>query len=257
MSYESTTDWQTKIRFVIDKYTKTPEYRKVFLRRNSDFKLTDIVVRCLWHNTNDIDNFHYINKLPKKRYPVLSRLLSENTSMPEIFQYKNNTIYTHVNFKYDRVNSLNLILKYRTTVNTEFLSGRSNREFKVRNIQFQGCYSVMNSREKLEMNEYLETKISGLYIPMLKFTKQNLFEKIRGEIDLTYEHGQLNQYNYISKKDKIKKFLLPIKSEEECMICKVEKCSYSIKCGHEYCKDCITTWLVKQESCPYCRQSIN
>ena len=48
-----------------------------------------------------------------------------------------------------------------------------------------------------------------------------------------------------------------IKNNDECVICK-EICNNIVltPCNHKYCQDCISIWLNKSNSCPYCRTKI-
>ena len=32
---------------------------------------------------------------------------------------------------------------------------------------------------------------------------------------------------------------------------------YKLVCKHSYCEGCITTWLERSSTCPYCRENIN
>lgn len=41
---------------------------------------------------------------------------------------------------------------------------------------------------------------------------------------------------------------------EICPICMENHCNVIIKCGHLFCKNCITTHLINQQQCPTCRQ---
>lgn len=47
-----------------------------------------------------------------------------------------------------------------------------------------------------------------------------------------------------------------IDMNEECIICKDLPPDSRITCGHEFCKKCIITWLMKDLSCPYCRVNL-
>jgi len=52
-----------------------------------------------------------------------------------------------------------------------------------------------------------------------------------------------------------------IKIEKEqivnCFICNENISNVQTSCNHFYCESCITLWLEKSSSCPYCREPIN
>jgi len=52
-----------------------------------------------------------------------------------------------------------------------------------------------------------------------------------------------------------------IKIEKEqiinCFICDDNLSNIQTSCNHFYCENCITSWVEKSKSCPYCRESIS
>lgn len=44
---------------------------------------------------------------------------------------------------------------------------------------------------------------------------------------------------------------------KNCLVCYENSCTIITNCGHQYCKNCIFTWLNDNDTCPYCRTIIN
>ena len=50
-----------------------------------------------------------------------------------------------------------------------------------------------------------------------------------------------------------------IQTENICTICRenISENSVKLQCGHIFCLNCITSWLVIQRTCPLCRVNLN
>ena len=49
-----------------------------------------------------------------------------------------------------------------------------------------------------------------------------------------------------------------IHTTKTCSVClDTIKCSQKLSCGHSFCVDCINTWIIQKQTCPYCRAPIN
>mmetsp|Transcript_28048 Transcript_28048/g.50228 ORF Transcript_28048/g.50228 Transcript_28048/m.50228 type:complete len:113 (-) Transcript_28048:22-360(-) len=48
----------------------------------------------------------------------------------------------------------------------------------------------------------------------------------------------------------------PDYSDSLCCICLESQCDVVLNCLHNFCNDCITSWSVKERSCPMCRMSL-
>jgi hypothetical protein len=44
---------------------------------------------------------------------------------------------------------------------------------------------------------------------------------------------------------------------DTCPICDESKCHIQTKCNHNFCEECIITWLDKSKRCPYCRDNLD
>jgi hypothetical protein len=48
-----------------------------------------------------------------------------------------------------------------------------------------------------------------------------------------------------------------ISSNDVCSICLCEGTNHKLMCGHSFHPDCIQSWLKRDNTCPYCRKSVN
>jgi len=85
----------------------------------------------------------------------------------------------------------------------------------------------------------------------------SIIDKLDNNIIKTFRHYiQIYIYNCINcyKRDWIKNMECSI---DQCGICLSETENViSTPCQHKYCKECIITWLMRSDICPYCRQVI-
>ena len=40
---------------------------------------------------------------------------------------------------------------------------------------------------------------------------------------------------------------------DTCSICKEQQCNIQTYCNHTFCESCLTNWIKKNKTCPYCR----
>ena len=40
---------------------------------------------------------------------------------------------------------------------------------------------------------------------------------------------------------------------DTCSICKEQQCNIQTYCNHTFCESCLTSWIKKNKTCPYCR----
>ena len=100
----------------------------------------------------------------------------------------------------------------------------------------------------------------------------NIFRNacIKGNVKIAKWLYELNPQRYCLKieNDKIVEYSVIIiitntisksklkKKIEKCIICQDLNSNIYTSCGHFYCDDCITKWVQKNNSCPYCRNKL-
>ena len=99
-----------------------------------------------------------------------------------------------------------------------------------------------------------------------KHIKLPLIRQIINFKEWLVKRGKLtNQISYMSlydkyKDDEVNNELLNIENENKiCPICwdKITDDYIILKCSHIYHSDCINQWLIKKDTCPYCRNQIS
>jgi hypothetical protein len=96
-------------------------------------------------------------------------------------------------------------------------------------------------------------------IPSIDITAENHFAI---KCATTYKHFSIVQWLsdlYITRN--IRNWLFNYLENNDlsiqCLICHDYQATYvKSQCGHTYCRECITRWLIQNNTCPYCRNNI-
>ena len=90
---------------------------------------------------------------------------------------------------------------------------------------------------------------------IIKF-KDWLIKSYKNNTNLNYMY-LYNMYNEEKNKKNIN--VLENNNDNECPICweKINDNKITLKCSHSYHTNCIDTWLLKNDTCPYCRCKIS
>ncbi|SCP02879.1 RING zinc finger protein, putative [Plasmodium malariae] len=241
-------------------YTNSTEascIQKGYLNKSMDNDLPPTLNNNIIASCGNVSNSNMINYLENNNIFKCDTNINPGENIPDsadvqICSEKKNDNTSISNYSCQEVNNIKSDNDYSNNNNDNSNSNNNDNSNSNSNNNNRNNYCITNTTEQIDgSNEDTKTGVFDYFQKVLK-KKKNDIEKEKNEIYGIYENVEDNNSVHINIEN----------SDYVCSICCVEYlndddiCILPCNYLHYYHKECIFTWLKRNNDCPLCRKNI-